>query len=602
NKGVIINGNVELIPCPTITTWDGTSWDNGTPTLALGAILNGNYDTGIQGNLTTCNLTVNAGVTLTISDNTYLEVDNDIIVDGTLNVASNGGVVQNSDTATVTENGTITVTKQTAPLNNWYEYTYWSSPVANETIGTALAQAQPTRRYSFNAQNFEDSFRETNNDNSQVPGQDDIDDNGDDWTFVNNATVMQPGVGYAATHAEALFIGPPMSSPPYQFDYVFEGPFNNGVITVPIYRNDAQIADINWNFIGNPYPSAVDVDLFINENVISNGLLDGAIYLWSQKTEPSETENGNEQLNFTQSDYALINGAGETAGGEGVVPNRYIPSGQGFFVSFSDALPSNTGNVVFNNSMRVTGNNAQFFRGSIEDTTEKIRVNLTSDNGVFNQILVSYVDGATDTFDGFYYDAPRNLSSGANSIIYSRIDNNDKKFAIQGRDPNSINDNEVIELGFYTSIDVSTIYTLSLAEYQGSFIASNAVLLKDNLLNTYHDLKQSDYNFTSTTGEFNDRFEIVFNESALSTDDLTITSAVLNITELNTGDVKFSITNNLTITKVEILDLLGRTVYQFKGDNSTEIYDLSAMSKSAYFAKVHLSNGQILTKKAIKQF
>ncbi|NNF84937.1 MAG: hypothetical protein HKM26_00180, partial [Winogradskyella sp.] len=34
NKGVIINGNVELIPCPTITTWDGTSWDNGTPTLA----------------------------------------------------------------------------------------------------------------------------------------------------------------------------------------------------------------------------------------------------------------------------------------------------------------------------------------------------------------------------------------------------------------------------------------------------------------------------------------------------------------------------------------------------------------------------------------
>lgn len=602
NKGVIINGNVELIPCPTITTWDGTAWDNGTPTLALGAVLNGNYDTGIHGNLTTCNLAVNAGSTLTVSDNTYLEVDNDIVVDGVLNVASNGSVVQNSNTALVVENGTITVTKQTAPLDNWYEYTYWSSPVINETVGSALSQTQPSRRFTFNALNFEDSFRETNNDNTQVPGQDDIDDDGNDWTYASGTDVMTPGVGFATTHAEALFIGPPMSSPPYQFDYIFSGPFNNGDVLVPVYRNDSEIMDINWNFIGNPYPSAIDVDLFLNENVTVSGILDGALYLWSQDTPPSETENGNEQLNFTQSDYALINGAGETAGGEGVVPSRFIPSGQGFFVSFSDALPSNTGNVVFNNSMRVTGNNNQFFRNSPNGNTEKIRLNLNSDNGVFNQILVSYVPGATNTFDGFYYDAPRNLSTGASSILYSIIDNNDKKFAIQGRDPNSIDENEIIQLGFYTSIDVPTIYTLSLSEHQGTFIESNPILLRDNLLNTTHDLKQSNYSFTSSTGEFNDRFEIVFNASALSTNDLAITPDLLNITELNSGEIKISVSNNLNITSVEILDLLGRTVYLFEGNSSSEVYDISKLSRSPYLAKVSLSNGQIMSKKAIKQF
>ena len=54
--------------------------------------------------------------------------------------------------------------------------------------------------------------------------------------------------------------------------------------------------------------------------------------------------------------------------------------------------------------MRTTGNNNQFFRVSNLSEVNKLRLNLTSDNGVFNQILVSYIDGASDSFDGYYYD------------------------------------------------------------------------------------------------------------------------------------------------------------------------------------------------------
>jgi len=50
-----------------------------------------------------------------------------------------------------------------------------------------------------------------------------------------------------------------------------------------------------------------------------------------------------------------------------------------------------------------------------------------------------------------------------------------------------------------------------------------------------------------------------------------------------------------------IKDVLGRTLYQLKGSNTTEVYSLSNLSQSAYIAKVELSNGQIVTKKALKR-
>ena len=608
------NGIVSTDGCQNTTTWNGTTWDNGIPDTNTEAILNGTYDTTANDNLIACNLTVNA--TLSIQNGGYIIIENDIIANANINVATEGSVIQIDNLATVSGTGVIEVTKTTAPMNNWYEYTYWSSPTSNTTIDNGITEGTLNRRFRFEGQNFLDEYAESNNDDTQILGQDDIDDNGDDWILVNGTDTMTPGYGYASTHREDLFFGPPMSSPPYQFDYTFTGLFNNGVITVPVYRNDTETNDTNWNFIGNPYPSAINVDTFFNENVNVlnvNGLLDGTVYLWSQNTQPSDTTNGNALLNFVQSDYATINGIGETQGGDdtngdGMVdindkPSRFIPSGQGFFVSFSDTPISVTGNVIFNNSMRVTGNNNQFFRNSTTNTSSSNRVwvNLTSDNGVFNQILVGYINNATNGFDGTYFDAPRNLSTGANSILYSIIDNNDKKYAIQGRDLNSLNEDEIIPLGFYTSIDEPTIYTLSLALFEGEFLNNSAIYIKDNLLNTIINHKDSDYIFTSVVGEFNNRFEIVYRAGALSIDDNRVDKNDLSVIELINGNVQFKIGNSFTITDVEILDITGRQIYNLKGDSSTEIYDLSLLSKAAYIAKVTLSNGQVISKKAIKR-
>ncbi len=102
---------------------------------------------------------------------------------------------------------------------------------------------------------------------------------------------MLPGVGYASHHEESIFFLPPPETLPYQFIYSFDGQFNNGVVSVPVLRNTSapiEMGDINWNFIGNPYPSAIDIDLFFAENNYipnpSDGTLTGAVYLWSQNT------------------------------------------------------------------------------------------------------------------------------------------------------------------------------------------------------------------------------------------------------------------------------------------------------------------------------
>ena len=603
-----INGLVETL-CASTVTWDGISWSPSAPDSSTNAILTANYNTNIAGqtSFSACSLTLNSGIELTIAQNTYVEVNNNVTNNGRINIQNEGSFVQVEDTAVYDDSGSsfpeaAVVDKETAHLENWYEYTYWSSPVANETFGNALFQSSPYRRFQFNAVNFRDSQYETFNDNTLINGAgvDDIDDNGDDWFLKSSGDIMTPGVGYAATHSISSFIFGPNN-----YIYTFRGTLNNGDITVPIERNDAETSDNNWNLIGNPYPSAIDVDLFFTENNLASnptdGKLTGTIYLWSQNTAPTSTANGNQPLNFSNSDYATINGTMETVGGDGITPNRYIPSGQGFFVLYDDAAASATGTVKFTNSMRVSGNNNQFFRVSSTNNPNKIWLRLTSDIGLNNQIGIGYVEGATSQNDGGFYDAKKTGAVMNSLAFYSVIPGDNNKFVIQGKATSDLNIDEVIPLGFLTNIDVATIYTISIDNLEGDFLSSNPIYLKDNLTSTIHDLTVSDYNFTSNVGEFNNRFEIVFNNASLGIDNKETTLNNLSIIELENDNVMFKVGHNLKIKTIEIFDTLGKIIYSFKGDNYSETFNLKNLNENLYIAKVTLNNGQTITKKTIKK-
>ena len=245
--------------------------------------------------------------------------------------------------------------------------------------------------------------------------------------------------------------------------------------------------------------------------------------------------------------------------------------------------------------------NSDFYRNATGDLPNKLWIDLTSDNGVFNQILVAYVEGATNGIDGFSYDVERNLSSNLSAIIYTEIPESNKIYAIQGKHVDSLSSDEEVAIGFRSSIKQPTLYTLSIAQLQGTFLDENTIYLKDNVLNLNHNLTNADYTFTSETGDFKNRFVINFKNQNLSAVDLIINPKELSIIEFRNGQVQFSIGRNLSIKSVEIMDLLGRRLYYLKGNNPTEVYHLSQLSRAAYIAKVELSNGQILIKRAIKR-
>lgn len=570
------------------TTWDGFSWNPEMPNSGKVAIINGDYTTNpSSGSFTACSLIVNSGHTLNVSESYFVEIINDVIVNGNSSVdfgqivvESQGAFVQRGDGTDagifkLNNTALARVNKLTASKQRWYDYTYWGSPVTNETVETVLSMASASRRFYYEATNYEDT------------NGDDVDDNGDDWQLATGK--MIPGVGYAST-SKASGVFPRIDST------VFNGAFNNGDISVPIYANNTTTWK-DWNFIGNPYASAIDFNSVYDENT---SVIAGAAYLWSQASPPLASNPGNQVLNFNRNDYAIIcTGSGNIAGGKPGIPSDLIPSGQGFFVIGIN----NGGTLTFKNSMRMAEENSNsiFYKNDTPVSPNKFWINLTSDNGVFNQILVAYVEGATNGFDGFTYDIERNLASGINAIIYTEIPGSNKKYAIQGKAINSITLQEEVALGFKTSIEQPTIYKLSIAQVQGYFFDDHNIYLKDHHLNVYHNLSSADYNFTSETGNFKDRFVILFKHQTLSAGEIVLDSKDLTIIELNNGQVQFSVGHNLSIKSVKIKDILGRSLYHLIGSNATEVYDLSNLSQATYIAKVKLCNGQTITKRSIKR-
>ncbi|WP_435136280.1 choice-of-anchor D domain-containing protein [Formosa sp. A9] len=580
--------------------WHDGNWVNSEADESAITILNSNFNTQTHGNLNCCSLYIPEDVTLTINAEHYTKIHHNLIVEGTLIVKNKGSFVQENDTTTPTNNGTILVEKETAILNAWYEYTYWSTPVVNETFANAFNNSK--RLFWFDASRFADLYKEENNDNTQTLGQDDVDDNGDDWQpiatgeTITKTDYLQAGVGYAATHTDNNFTAG------MHYTYSFSGNFNNGIIHTPVTRNDESTDDNNWNLIGNPYPSAISADAFFNANVYSaatpNQPLEGVIYLWSQDTPPSKSFNGNDVYNFSPSDYAIINGTGTVAAqeGSGQKPNRFIPSCQGFFVKFSDAFHTNTATVLFNNQMRVTSENTQFFKSEV---TPKIWINLTSDNAIFSQTLIGYLPNATDTYDGSYFDVNTIINDTHYAKLYTTIPNTDVKLVIQGKSKSSLSQDENIALGFYNAIETPTIFSLDIDDFEGNFFEQNPIYLKDHFTNTYHDLKQGAYKFISDRGDFPSRFEIVFKTATLGVNDLK-SDNFLEIIQIDTQQTYFKLHSDaLQIKQITIFDTLGRTLSTFNQIQQKPIFNLSSLQSIPIIAAVTLTNGNVIHKKLL---
>lgn len=534
-------------------------------------ILDNNFNTGVSNNLhANGNLTINSGRTLTIPDGNYVYVNLGVTNNGIFNIENNGSLVQGSDTDVNIGN----LSMQRIANIRRLDYVYWSSAVEGFNVDNIYASNTPTNRiYRWNPTISNPNGGQGN------------------WVSANGETMLK-GVGYIVRGPDSFTA----TSANITATFNNGKPFN-GYIPINVYNGaDSGSDDDDWNLLGNPYPSSINAITFLT-NSTNTSSLEGFVNIWTHGSLPStgtaDPFYDDFGSNYTESDYITYNSSGSSSGAGTF--NGYIAAGQSFMVNTVNGV-NQTYTVEFRNNMRDKSyDNSQFFRTINTTRSEdkhRIWLDLVSDSQATSRILLGYIEGATTERDRMF-DAITD-----NQAFYSLIGN--KSFVIQGRGL-PFNDSDIIPLG--VKINAQGSHYIAIAETDGLFETEDQIIyLKDNLLNVTHNLIVSPYSFTSDVGEFNNRFEIVFRSSALSVDEYTSNSNDINIIELDNNHVKFKLdSGTITLKQVEIIDLLGRTVYTFKASSNVETYNLSNISSSTYTARITLSNDQVIVKKAIKK-
>lgn len=580
-----------------VATWNGSSWSPAAPSSSSKVVLSGNYTTGTNGSFSCCSLSIASGKTLTVSSGTYVQIASNIINDGIIDILHGGSLVQTDDSAVLSGAGTYSVHKTTSSYPN-YDYIYWSSPVDNETFNSVFAANPQSYIYKYATSNFLDLYSGSYTQTTGIP--DGFDDNGNDWQSVSASSVMQKGVGYIVMGAgcpfpfRASYISGSQSPQSVVFD---GGKVNNGVISVPVYKDlynsgtgyptgtEYTSANTNMNFIGNPYPSAID----LKQLKLQNTLLSGTFYFWTH-SQGMTNPNGPNLYDFWNSDFAVLTTNGTitntVAAYNGFTPSEYVVSGQGFMANVSDA-----GNISFNNSMRVTANNTATMR-QINSSAEVDRVwlNLSFQDRNISQMLVGFHASTSDDFDPSE-DASRIISDGS-SELYSFINDDNRKLAIQMM--SDFNEDKTIPVGLTAT--TSGTYKISVDHTEGIFNHNQSIYLLDNYTNIVHNLSEGDYIFDSSADvNINNRFSLAFKTNALATDEERNSNTINIYPNPSSGVFNISYFGS-TVLFIEIYDVTGKQILKLKNENHQ--INLNGYSKGIYFAKIK-TDKDFITKKII---
>ncbi|WKL44906.1 GEVED domain-containing protein [Flavobacterium sp. ZE23DGlu08] len=527
----------------------------------------------------TGNLELSIGSNLTVTDFVKVETN------GIFNIKNKASLIQKNETNTNT--GTINVEKTTSPFEK-YDYTYWSTPVTSTTISTTFPTWRTDYAFEFKPSNFLDEYDSETG--AKTP--DGFDDDENDWLY---AATMTSGKGY-------IIMGPTTGTFPKSESVVFNGVVNNGVVNTKIFNTPGTPTDDDWNLVGNPYPSAISADAFINAN--SNSI-DATLYFWTHKQDISISNPGPDLLNFSSDDYAMYNlsgGIGTSGSFIGTTEQLNKPSGniascQSFFVE------SKVDNVdlIFNNTMRLGTTNTQFYKTlpiNIKDEErDRLWLNMENSDGIFSQQLIGYFTNTTNDYDNGYDGL---LNDGGNYVnFYSFI--NEDSYKIQGRE--TFNNNDQVRLGYFSAVAGS--FNINIDSKEGVFKDSKTnIYLEDKELNIIHDLKKAPYVFNTEIGEFKDRFSLRYTDKTLGVKDVIYENSIQvvftrsnNVLNITNGS------NENTVVNVSLFNIQGKLMSKWdvseKEQTSIKI-PIQNKTSGVYIVKLKTTKGNINKKIIIK--
>jgi len=400
-------------------------------------------------------------------------------------------------------------------------------------------------------------------------------------------------------------------------NYVFKGKPNSGDIQTTLFT-PGQIY-----LIGNPYPSALDADEFIKDNIMEtiNGkggrndvnVFNGALYFWDHAT------------------YNLMGGvigianvplAANTGKSGSKIPERYIPVGQGFFVdaNLQPLLGTTTttitgGNINFKNSQRVfkregfTGTNSgSLFMKTVAsknsktqktttDTRSKIRLTFDSPLGYRRPLLVGVDENASNNFD-LGYDAP--LNENNKEDMFWTFDGS--KFVIQGVD----NFDKKQELPLGLKIFKAGVSSIKIDATE-NLDKNTQLYLKDKLTGKAHKLDKNPFQIHLEPGTYLNRFSLVFNPGNTKeeksvvdeneNDKQTVTEAFLVYMNNRNSELQITKPVDAEILTVNVYNYLGQMVKTWNTNlNENIIYLPIKVSSGAYIVQINTKNEPFVQK------
>ncbi|WP_396147829.1 hypothetical protein [Flavobacterium sp.] len=550
-----------VVPSSGITkTWNG-NWTPSAPTIVDPVVINAPY----SGNLSCNSLTLNADIT--VANNEFVDIQNGVTGTGKIIMSSQASVVQRSSGNAPN----IELVKQTRDLHR-YDYVYWGSPVApaatnaNTDFFAQLASARPTTIPTGTVGAFDLKYT------WQA---------GSTWGWQTLGAMPLPGTGFIM---RVKPIAPFTNTTNVdKINLKYAGIANNGDYTVNVTQNPTfPNGSSSHNLLANPYPSAIDGDMFLRLNTN----IDGVIYVWQQATAPGTPL----ATTYSQADYLAYTRAGFVAPSSvtGAFDGK-IASGQGFQVK---AL--GTGPVTFTNCMRLTGNNNSFFRTStqyvsVAQPLDRFKLTMTGANDVYSQILVAYTPNATLDYDRMY-DAGRNSTSTAQ--LYSILEADGRKLAINARPEFVATD--IVPLGVSKNNTNGEIFTVNIEQKEGVFNNGQNVYLYDKALEIYHDFNNGNYSFTTNTTALNDRFDIVYQTSTLNNPQFNGYNAIATISK-----EVLTIKATKEMETIDIFDITGKHIRSFDAKNNSDFTSPFVHAEGFYIAKIKLTTGEVVTQKLI---
>jgi len=552
---------------------------------------------------------VDSNVLIDVVNDTKLQNDWYLKLDGKIDLQDYSQLLQTTD-SDLDPTSIGTIEKDQKGTGNLYNYNYWSSPVSSVasttnnntgfTVGSVLSDgtnaatpqtiswisgyngaSNPIRLARYWLYKFTNLTPEYAN-----------------WQQINENSILQTGQAY--TMKGSGIVAPPNIQ---LQNYVFNGKPNNGLIN----HSGLQIGINNINLVGNPYPSALDANEFIGDNL---NAITGTLYFWEHY--PS---NNTHILAGYQGGYAarnlvggvppvspaLISGLGSSLR----IPGRYIPVAQGYFVKGNP----NGGQVTFQNSQRKfvkenSINSNEMFRQNnsatnpqnsndeeIPDNYKRLRLGYTGSTNFHRQLLIGFMnENANDEYN-LGYDGEIIDIQPDDSYFQS----GSYKLVIQG-------------VGFFNT---DAIYPLTVKSSQTgtvnfmidgleNFDPNQPIFIHDNSNNSYHDIRLTDYSVTIPAGEISNRFSLRFSNGTLSSDELENNSTFIFFNSTENG-IEIANNQNLEIVEATLFSILGQKFNHWEINSSENNIKLpvKSVATGVYILKIKTINNNYLSQKIL---